>query len=136
MLPEGGHAVTLADTAKALLQELKSTQLVVTLAPAKRGAGKVRVVMAENPKWYRDFCRTYTSYRQDLGRWRIHKTKIKRRETLRALTRIAKGETRGVYVGRLLPVIQTAMTEDAERAAYEARAFAPIARSYVPRGRR
>jgi hypothetical protein len=100
-------AEDLSKTAKALRDELAATRLVVVLAPAKRGSACVRVVESQNPEWYRRLCSQHGSARRDLRRWRKHKTAIRRRETLRALERIAAGETRGVYVERLLPVIQS-----------------------------
>ncbi len=83
--------------------ELEASRLEVTLITAKLGCGKVRVVVSENPRWYQKLCALYSRTR---GRWRKLKTYIKRRETITALYRIARGLPCGVYAQRLKPLMR------------------------------
>lgn len=93
--------------AETMLDELETFQISVVLvdAPEKRHSDhKIRMVEMQNPKWYRDFCSLYKSDRNDRST-RFH-TAIKRAWTIKALKRIIKGETRGVYIERLLDFIE------------------------------
>jgi hypothetical protein len=125
--------------AKAMAHELATTFLEVGLlpAPTERHHGHhVRAAISHNPKWYRDLCAAFASNRRDAIRWRKHKTKIKRRETLAALDRLASGRVDGVYTQRLIPYVRSEITAAAdqfaaEAAAYEARTPRARARSYV-----
>lgn len=89
--------------AEHMAAELEASRLAVTLAPALRGSGKVRVVESVNPSWYRRLCAVYARYRD---RWQKPKTYIKRQHTLAALRRIADGDATGAYATRLVPLMQ------------------------------
>lgn len=80
--------------ARAFLDELLAWRLEVCLtrAPDERHAGHmVRTVCSQNPPWYQNFCRLYSSNRRDAARWSKHKTLVKRRETVEGLERILRG---------------------------------------------
>lgn len=92
-------------SAEEMLLELEANRLEVVLIPApeKRHVGHcVRAVQDANPEWYRKFCAEYPSARKGT---RI-RTRIKRQATINALKRILEGETRGVYVERLLDFLE------------------------------
>jgi hypothetical protein len=105
------------DAALDLLIELESTRLEVVLMPshdwdcAKRG-GRIRVVQSRNCKWYRDFCSSYQTNRKRARQRRNYSdTKIKRRETVRALERMIDGNFYGLYAERLELFIVERMKE-------------------------
>lgn len=78
-----------------MLNELESHQLrveLVPLNPSKRGyneGGCRRVCSDKNPRWYSKFCARHTSSR-GIRRGK-HDTRIKRRNVLRLLARLANG---------------------------------------------
>jgi len=117
--------------AKAMADELERSRLTVELVPTERrtnAGGKVRRAVETNPEWYQRFCAEHTSARKDGGKWRVHKTSIKRRYTIRALRAIADGRqqqmTGGVgpatYAEWLKPIIEAEMEAEQERADAEA----------------
>lgn len=72
------------------LIDLESHRLTVALAPLRRPAnpeGRRRVLIDQNPKWYRELCSRHAVYR---GK-RKQSTRVKRRDTLRVLGRLAEG---------------------------------------------
>jgi hypothetical protein len=90
--------------AEHLLNELESNYLEVVLIPApdRRHSGHcVRAVQSANADWYRDFCNKYPSRRKGFKT----RTRIKRRETIKALEKILSGDFSGVYSERLLNYI-------------------------------
>jgi hypothetical protein len=94
--------------AEELLGELEGSCLEVVLVPERRRTcegGMIRVAVSKNATWYRQFCALYASSR--VRRNNAFDTRIRRRETVRALKRFAAGAApRGVYAERLLEVIQ------------------------------
>ncbi len=76
--------------AEAMARELTSTRLSV--AKQKTDRGYVRVVLGENPQWYRDFCAEHRCRRRSGRDYKKHDTSIRRHTTLRALRMIAAGE--------------------------------------------
>jgi hypothetical protein len=88
------------------LLELESNYLEVVLIPSRdhdcamRG-GKIRAVQYQNAEWYRAFCAEHESQRKDRHKWRKFKTKIKRRETRRALTALISGKCETRYAQML-----------------------------------
>jgi len=59
----------------------------------------IRCVQSQNPRWYQSFCALHISSR---GRMRRKPdTKIKRRETLRALAMLSQGRNGTQYTERL-----------------------------------
>lgn len=91
--------------ANDFLQELLSQKLEVVLIPApeQRHDGHcIRAVQEENPKWYQKFCSIYQSNRKGT---RV-RTKIKRRETIKALEALRRGASIGCYSERLISFIE------------------------------
>jgi len=87
-----------------MLFELESNCLEVVLVPAseqRHDGHRARAVQYANAAWYRKFCALYSSNRKGSK----VRTRIKRRETIAALKRIIEGETKGVYVERILNFI-------------------------------
>lgn len=90
-------------TLRAMLEELESHRLEVCLAPAPtpmHSGHMVRVRCDINPRWYRDFCATFSSGRG----WRRGKadTVIRRQHTARALRAMLGGRMPPAYGPRLL----------------------------------
>jgi hypothetical protein len=121
------------ELARQFHDELAEWQLAVVLVPApdpRHSGHMIRVAGLQNPRWYQEFCRQYSTRRGTLSGWcdecggyhrrggrhrpgrrprrmRIkHDTLIKRRETLRALTRILEGGAETVYTERLREFIR------------------------------
>lgn len=93
--------------AKAMLIDLGSRRLDVTLAWPWYGDGAIRVVDEQNPLWYQKFCACYApSQRTRMRRRKKPDTYIKRAHTLRALSEIASGKCETVYADRLLPYVE------------------------------
>jgi hypothetical protein len=92
--------------------ELSAHRLEVVLIPApdpRHRNHKVRCVQDQNPRWYQSLCDRHQSSR----RRRSFKsdTRIRREHTLRALERIAGGDTRGSYAERLAPYVEAKVKE-------------------------
>jgi hypothetical protein len=90
--------------AKEMADELENNRLEVMLVAAKtekHHGHKMRVVVSTNPDWYRKLCARFVSSRKT-GR-RQNRTSIKRRETLRALRRIAADLSPVMHKGMLAP---------------------------------
>ncbi len=89
-----------------MLNELESHRLHVVLAPLNpqlRGwnaGGCKRVKADQNPVWYRRFCASYPSSR-GVRRGKFD-TRIKRRNTERALRQLIAGVPAGIYTTDLL----------------------------------
>ncbi len=81
--------------------ELEASRLEVVLHDD--GSGRRRTAISENPRWYQKLCARYTNVRRG---YRRLKTYIKRRETIAALYRMAKGQPAGVYAERLKPLLR------------------------------
>lgn len=84
--------------ARQYLLELESSQLEVVLIPApeqKHSTHMVRAVQEQNCDWYREFCEEHPS----TGRFRKLKfqTKIKRRQTVKALKLLIEGGAETSY---------------------------------------
>lgn len=94
---------TLKTLLEYMLVELLSTRLEVCKIPSKLG-GYRRCVLSCNCEWYQKLCKSYTSPRQKYPK---HRTIIRRRNTIRALTRMIKGDLRGVYAERILDILKT-----------------------------
>jgi hypothetical protein len=114
-------------------EELLESRLEVALVPSRdpqtaaRG-GRIRVAVQQNPEWYRELCAGHPSNRR--GKRALFQTRIKRQLTLKALALIAQGKPAGVYAERLRVVICAEADRQAERFAYEARAYRAQARDY------
>jgi hypothetical protein len=97
--------------AQLFLDELEANFLEVVLVPsgdadcAMRG-GMIRAVQNENAEWYRKFCGEHGSNRKDIMRWSKHKTKIKRRHTIRALNELIAGKCETPYAKDLAHFIK------------------------------
>jgi hypothetical protein len=61
----------------------------------------IRAVQYQNADWYRAFCGEHESQRKDRHKWRKFKTKIKRRETRRALLQLIAGKCETPYAQML-----------------------------------
>jgi hypothetical protein len=75
-----------------MLSDLESNRLEVVLTPARdaRHIGHcVRVAASVNPLWYRNHCARYASQRTRYKGGKF-KTKVKRRDTLKTLKRLAE----------------------------------------------
>ena len=89
-----------------MLNELESNRLEVALAPLdprKRNfneGGCKRVCLSVNPKWYQRYCAQFASSR-GVRRGKFD-TRIRRRNTLRALNGLLAGTYRGKYKDELL----------------------------------
>ncbi len=81
--------------------ELEASCLEVILM--RDGTRCWRTAISSNPRWYQKFCARYTNVRRG---YRKLKTYIKRRETIAALYRMAKGQPAGVYAERLKPLLR------------------------------
>lgn len=95
-------------TLEQMLAELESNQLQVMLAPSKRGGREgdmIRVACSKNCNWYRMFCGRHSSDR--LRRNSLFDTRIKRRETVRALMQLIAGVPAGKYGPELLQIAAT-----------------------------
>lgn len=110
----------LAQLAKKYLLELDSHCLEVVLIPSRdhdcamRG-GKIRAVQEQNAEWYRKFCSEHESNRKDRLRWSKFKTKIKRRETRRALEQLIAGKCESPYAKDLRDFIERDKAEKRKR---------------------
>ena len=98
------------EAAQAMLWEMEREHLIVTLAPAPFGERMIRVVECRNPEWYRELCREFSPSRRRRPRVRKDKytdTFIKRREVLKTLRAITRGEDpKSIYTERLKPYIE------------------------------
>ncbi|HEY9282357.1 MAG TPA: hypothetical protein VIP46_02785 [Pyrinomonadaceae bacterium] len=97
--------------------------------PDRNNCCGVRYVGVQNPRWYQEFCRQYSTRRGTLSGWcdscgwfhrrggrhrrgrprrgrKKHDTLIKRRETMSALLRILEGGTETIYTERLREFIR------------------------------
>ena len=90
-----GDDVPVMDLQKAysfMYYDLLSNQLEVCLVPSTthraRNGCCSRAVVSKNPKWYRDFCKTY----EYDHRKKKAKTIIKRRDILKLLKRLSEGK--------------------------------------------
>lgn len=75
-----------------MIAELESHRLAVALVPERRRTcegGMIRVAIEKNCTWYRRFCAAYPSSR--VRKNAAPDTRIKRRDTLRLLDRMARG---------------------------------------------
>lgn len=85
-----------------MLADLEGSRLEVVLAPSKRGGrdwDMIRVAANKNCAWYRSFCARHPS-----GRTRKNNcpdTRIKRRNTLRALRAMIAQKPGGIYEAEL-----------------------------------
>ena len=68
------------------------------------GNGMRRVVISKNAEWYSHFCKKFLRNRR---RYPKYRTYIKRCHTRHALLKIIGGETRGLYVERLLNFMES-----------------------------
>jgi hypothetical protein len=113
---------TIRDLAQEYLLELESNYLEVVLIPSRdqdcamRG-GMIRAVQYQNAEWYRAFCAEHESNRKDRMRWSKFKTKIKRRETRRALSELIAGKCETPYARTLKDFIQRYEQDKRERRA-------------------
>lgn len=85
-----------------MLAELEGNQLLVQLVPEKRHTcegGMIRVAVSKNATWYRQFCAAHTSDR--LRNRSLVDTRIKRRNTVRALQQLIAGQPAGKYAPEL-----------------------------------
>lgn len=86
-----------------MLGELEGNCLEVVLVPCKRRVnegGCVRVAASRNADWYRSFCAKHPSGRKRKNA--AFDTRIKRRDIVRILTRLAGGlPSRSKYVSEL-----------------------------------
>lgn len=73
------------ETAQWLLTDLRKNHLSVVIV------GTCRVVESRNPEWYQELCSMHQSYRKRPRKTFKSDTKIKRRDILRLLTRLAEG---------------------------------------------
>lgn len=75
-----------------MIAELESSRLEVGLVPERRQTcqgGMIRVALSRNCAWYRRYCADHPSCRK--RRNLAVDTRIKRRDTLRLLDRLARG---------------------------------------------
>lgn len=104
------------------LLELDSHYLEVVLIPSRdhdcalRG-GKIRAVQYQNADWYRAFCAEHESLRKDRNRWRKFKTKVKRRETRKALEELISGRCETSYAKMIHEFIVRYQADKKERRA-------------------
>lgn len=109
----------LADAFAEMLAELESSPLVVVLAPSKRAENPwdmIRVPLSVPPSWYRALCANYASERA-VRRGKFD-TRIKRRNILRALGRMAAGTPSGsLYAPDLLRIATRRLRKNADRLA-------------------
>lgn len=83
---------------------------------AMRG-GMIRAVQYQNADWYREFCGEHESQRKDRNKWRKFKTKIKRRETRRALRELIDGKWNTPYAQMLKEFIPRYEADRKDKAA-------------------
>ena len=87
--------------AEELLGELEGSCLEVALVPTRwrmNEGGCIRVAVSKNATWYQRFCRQHPSAR--IRKNQAFDTRIKRRNTIRALARFAQGASpRGLRPG-------------------------------------
>jgi len=105
--------LSVAQVAARMLDELNANCLEVVLVPDRHLPGadwrRLRCAESQNAAWYREFCGLYESNRRNRGF--KFKTRIKRRETGRALRRLVdRGQGIGdsektPYIERLLEFI-------------------------------
>ncbi len=84
---------TLQDVLTDMHQDLEASCLKVTLIPApepKFSGHMIRAVIEQNPWWYRDICNSYPSQRR-VRRGHLD-TRVRRRDMLKLLGRLASGE--------------------------------------------
>lgn len=108
---------TLQAALEWMLAELEGNQLMIALVPARREANTgamIRVACAKNAKWYSDFCTRHLSSRE--RRRALPDTRIKRRNTVRALNQLLTHTPAGKY-GPELTKIAKAMLEKMRGAA-------------------
>lgn len=107
------NSAEIRQAATAMLGDLEIYRLEVYLIPSKypeialRG-GKIRAVYNRNPDWYQQLCALHLTHRTKprRGRRAAGDTIIKRRNTLRALEKISKGQFAGsIYIDRLMPFV-------------------------------
>lgn len=104
MLTEvSGTRVEIQKTLIWMLDELTANRLEVCKIPS-RIQGYRRIVLTYNCEWYQELCRRYEYPRKRYPKFR---TMIRRRETIRALTRMIAGDYRGVYAERILSVVDS-----------------------------
>ena len=101
----------LIDSFNTMLDELNTYYLEVCLVPSKyyeyaiRGA-KIRAVINCNPDWYRKLCEKYQSSR--IRKNSKSDTRIKRRNIIKLLERLAKNKTTtSYYLNDLLMVAES-----------------------------
>lgn len=92
-----------------MLCDLRAGALEVVLIPApdaRHTSHMVRAVAGQNAAWYQKFCDQFQARRRRPRRSRTKSdTRIKRRDTLRALAELARGECRSEYAQRLYDFI-------------------------------
>jgi hypothetical protein len=120
----------LENTLAEMLAEFESNRLEVVLVPQRRFTnigGCIRVAVAKNCAWYRDFCATYPSTRK--RKKAAFDTAIRRENTLRALRGLVAGDCHSKYAPHLLAIararcaVASRKTAASEAAASEARAM-------------
>ncbi|WP_043582144.1 hypothetical protein [Geminisphaera colitermitum] len=85
--------------------EFESHRLEVVLVPQKihtNEGGCIRVLADQNARWYREFCGRFASSRR--RNKALFDTKIKRRNTERALTALIEGRNGGIYGPAILSI--------------------------------
>ena len=111
--------------AEAMAREVESSRL--TVAKQKTDRGYVRVVLGENPQWYRDFCAEHRCRRRRTKRQKFD-TAVKRQMTIKALWHLARGETpvappagmpQPIYCEWLKPVVRRVIAQEREQLAAE-----------------
>lgn len=102
----GNRIHGLARSLIVMLDQLESHQLTVCLAPSKRSDRRewdmIRVKIDENPRWYRKHCGNHPSSRGT--RRGKFDTRIKRKDTMRALRGLLDGRYHGKYREDLLRI--------------------------------
>lgn len=102
--------MTLQEAYESMYYDLIINRLDVTLVPSinpDRAANGCcsRVVVSRNPKWYREFCGKYLDKRK--------KTIIKRKDIIRILDRLRKGNTSvSMYKEDLLDIANDMIEEE------------------------
>ena len=85
-----------------MLQELQANRLSVLKIPTYPD-GYIRAPVSQNCMWYRELCSRHLTSRK---RYPKPRTYIRRRETIRALHRMMRGDRTSVYARRILEVIE------------------------------
>ncbi len=96
LLPE------IAASLQEMLAELESNQLEIVLTPAPRPAHEghmIRVRAGQNPRWYREHCARFPSSRR--RRNPRPDTRVRRRDTVKALRDMLSGGSRSRYAVEL-----------------------------------